>query len=527
MRIPADRKAAFTVSMAVALVSILLAIVLWYAMTQADVDRSSPTKDEATTASHHVVDASPHGRTEIPLPQPPRDSITILVEQPDGSPVESARIIRASGRFTRIYEEGSQTTIGATDADGRLVFEAEGDSSDVVVHKPGFLSTQVSALKRGETRLVVIHHGVALTVHAITSLGDPVPDATISVGRHDVMDPRARVGTPGPDPDTALHVAVTDARGVASFSSLHPGVHAAFARHSTMAMSLAELARASSFPVPGPPVRLVLDQPHGFALRIVGDTMLASRIRCELPGESAIDAASSDGLRRRFPEAVSSAFSAVPPGKRVTGVVQMFCGRRGWIQRTFSSVPLSSLDTAQTVDVSDEPVKHATGVLRLRLSSHPRDQVDPSELPRLLARAKSLDLSVRVDFDRPIELPVGEYRLELQPGGPVGAELEVSEGATTDHLVSLAGRRRVQLIVRDQEGRPLSAVRYSATFRTQPPESGVRRLEDGRMVLWIDGGPSTITVGDARGRDARVIEIDAAYTTAEFIESIEKEVVLR
>lgn len=190
----------------------------------------APRANLQSTTATDVQHGSPQsiGVLERTTPIDPRanhDEIVLFIVDPEGAPIEGARVVRLE-RMRTGWTGTTDAPLATASREGivRTAWsrwsELRPGSQFVVVH-PGFVERVLPNLDRPGDHRVVLQRGQEVRVRCVTSQRRPIEDVRIQFSATGLRAPDTVREQRGLGPH-AIHVTTTDANGWATFRSLEP-----------------------------------------------------------------------------------------------------------------------------------------------------------------------------------------------------------------------------------------------------------------------------------------------------------------
>lgn len=467
-------------------------------------------------------------RTEV-ADEAPQGGLLLEVLAPDGGAVHRAAVVptRATARKFLLHDG---TALALTDESGHARLTAgwmrahAGEGLSLVAN--GFLpaSLESAALEDGFER-VTLSLGFELAVNCIDVAGSPVPDVTIALSLADLpflTDGAATEWTPGPRAEEAIHLAISDAVGRATFRGLSPGRHGMRTWSAEHALIGGE-PRALSLDVPGPEPTLRFGEFVAVVYRIEGDAVLGSKVIMWSAYEFtnyAEDALLREraGLKRRFSDCVVvvGARKSAPPTEPL--LVRAFFANWGIQEFELMPRPIGEiveptvLTPRSSPSGADARPELAECELVLLDASGNVCQVDGFSID-LEDPASVMSLAAKVESGRKLRLPPGNYRLrQLNPWVRANLADDAFRVPGVNVISLLADFRRCRVRIIGPSGAHGTGTQVKLATLAGDREIVIAGAEP--LEVWIPVGACAVSARDATGQLEGLLEaqIEASST---------------
>lgn len=303
----------------------------------------------------------------------------------------------------------------------------------------------------------------------------------------------------GLEPETAIHLAKTDAEGLASFHALHAGQYAIY----TIAPGYSIASAEQSLVVPGDPCSIVLAPILAAVLRASGDQIVSWLVtpRGQFPAAShaaALDLREVErSLRASHPEAIVVA-ACGEYGTHTEMQVKALLQKGGIVETTVVLRPVA--DGLQVSEIVS-PIGSASPfrLRRIRVTvTDPKGRTVP--MGRLYLHptdSRIKDLPIVVEPGRELDLPLGNYAVSAQPisYNSLLAKRNLEITADSDPEISIPLTAAVQacrLVVTNPAGVPLPSASVEIRCGSFHLQGQYEDLPSTQMILPV--GECSMTI---------------------------------
>lgn len=472
----------------------------------------------APASAEHAIGASPKPPSERKLgaqpsiTQAPAPARYLEIVSTSGAAIQGAELV-AVPMGSRCIEARSLVKFPASsDARGILTLHesTHRGPSDFGVLAKGFCSTLLERLPEiGETQRVVLQPAQDATVIVRDLQGRAIPGISVALSRWMTRPAELRSFAnveqiAGLEPETAIHIAKTDAEGLASFHALHAGQYVIY----TIAPGYSIASAEQSLIVPGDPCSIVLAPILAAVIRASSDQIVSWLVtpRGQLPAASyaaALDLREVErSLRASHPEAIVIA-ACGEYGTHAEMQVKALLQKGGIVESTVALRPLA--DGLQVSEIGS-PIGSASPfpLRKIRVTvTDPKGRTVP--MGRLYlhpADSKMKDLPIVVEPGRELDVPLGNYGISAQPMSYnsllAKRNLEITADSDPEITIPLSvAVQACRLVLTNPAGLPLPSASVEIRSGTFHLQGQYEDLPSTQMILPIGECSMTIVAAGA------------------------------